>query len=100
MAQITIDIPQNDGKMDEAYARHINSLTENIKGQLMTSDQAYIWAYQVWRAGDKFTAIGKAFKKAGYYCALNYIPNGLQSLVVSKTPLGEPSGRLVTRRYL
>lgn len=100
MAQITIDIPKNDGQVDESYAKHIEVLAEDIKGQLKKSDQAYIWASQIWRAGDKFLALGKAFKQAGYHCALNYIPNGLQSLVVSKTPLGEPSGRLVTRRHL
>ena len=100
MATINITIEKNDGQMDESFCNAVNTITNDIKEQLKQNGYAMVYANKWWRAGDKFTVVGKAFKEAGYYCCLNYIPNVLQSLMVSKTPIGPASGCMVTRQYI
>lgn len=100
MKSIKIELPHIEGIDNEMFAKGVESLAEDIKCQLLENETAWVYASKLWRAGVQFKALGKAFKQAGYHCAINYICGDgsqmrLQSLMVSKKPVGEPSGTCI-----
>ena len=100
MEQMNINIPKNDGKVDDAFNKAVEKIVKEINGELRNNTTAMVYANHYAGAEQKFRFVAKEYIKQGYHCALNYIPNGLQALLVSKVEIGYPSGRLVTREWL
>lgn len=94
-----MNIKPNDNKYSDSENKILDNIRKDIIEQLEKSSIATVYAYGRWRAESFDRIIGKEFKQAGYYVAYDYIPNGYRSMIVSKIPIGQPSGRLVSREF-
>lgn len=92
-------IKENDFKYSDEEIKTINNIKNEILSQLEKDGIAYVYAYGRWRAESYDRIVGAEFKKARYYVAYDYIPNGYRNIIVSKMPIGAPTGMLVSRVY-
>ena len=95
-----LEIKENDFKMGEEHVAIIEKLAKSINEDLAKKNIAYVYATGRWRAETYDKIVAQEYKKAKYYVAMDYVPNGYRNLIVSKFPIGESSGRLVTRVHL
>jgi hypothetical protein len=95
-----LEIKENDFKMGIENAAIIENLANSINADLEKDNIAYVYAKGIWRAETYHKIVAQEYKKAKYYVAMDYIPNGYRNLIVSKFPIGESNGRLVTRVHL
>lgn len=93
-----MNIKPNDNKYTEAENKSLEYIRRDIMSQLEKSSTATIYAYGRWNAEGYDRIVGKEFKQAGYYVAYDYVPR-YRSMIVSKMPIGQPSGRLVSREF-
>jgi hypothetical protein len=92
-------IKPNDFQYSEKDNKVIDDIKNEILSQLEKDGIAYVYACRRWRAESYDRIVGERFKKAGYYVAYDYIPNGYRNIIVSKMPIGAPTGMLVSRVY-
>ena len=92
-------IKENDFKYSDEEIKTINNIKEDVLSQLEKYGEAYVYASGLWRAESFHKIVGNEFAKAKYYVAYDYIPKGYRNLIVSKKPIGAPSGLLVSRVY-
>ena len=95
-----MEIKPNDHKLTDDEKKSLDNIRKKVMEQLEVRTIAIIYAGNRWNAESYDMIVGKQFKDAGYYVAFDYVPNGYRSMIVSRLPIGEPSGRLVTRRFL
>ncbi len=95
-----MDIKPNDNKLNDNELAIIERIKQEVVKQLEKDSVATIYASNRWRAESYDRIVGGEFKKAGYYVAYDYVPNGYRSMIVSKIPIGQPTGRLVSRDFL
>lgn len=91
-------IKPNDHKYTDEENRILEKIRKDIIFQLEKSSSATIYAYGRCDAESYDRIIGKEFKQAGYYVAYDYVPR-YRSMIVSKRPIGQPTGRLVSRDF-
>jgi hypothetical protein len=94
-----MNIPTNDGVLNTVDNKVINEMTEKILSQLKTESTAQLYSYGTAYNESRAKIVGRAFANKGYYVAYDYVPNGYRNITVSKMPIGESSGRLVSRRW-
>lgn len=94
-----MNIPMNDGVLSTTDNKVINEMTDSILSQLNNGSTAQLYRYGTAYDESRARIVGKEFAKKGYYVAYDYVPNGYRNITVSKMPIGEPSGRLVSRRW-
>ena len=94
-----MNIPMNDGVLSTTDNKVINEMTESILRQLNNGNTAQLYRYGTAYNESRARIVGKEFAKKGYYVAYDYVPNGYRNITVSKMPIGEPSGCLVSRRW-
>lgn len=94
-----IMIKQNDFQYNDEENKTINRIKEDVMSQLEKYGEAYVYASGLWRAESFHKIVGKEFANAKYYVAYDYIPKGYRNLIVSKKPIGSPTGLLVSRAY-
>ena len=94
-----MNIPFNDGVLTDIENKVINEMTEKILNQLKTESVAQLYSYGTAYNESRARIVGREFAKKGYHVAYDYVPNGYRNITVSKMPIGEPSGRLVSRRW-
>lgn len=94
-----MEIKPNDNKYTEQENKILESIKRDIITQLEKSSIATVYRGNLWHGESFHKTVGQEFRKAGYYVAYDYVPNGYRSMVVSKMPLGEPSERLVSRTF-
>lgn len=94
-----MEIPVNDGRLNEKEQSIVDSIIKQALDGLKEYSITKVYKYSS-AGGEHYHRIaGRLLKEKGYYIAFDYIPNGYQGMVVSKSPLGEPSGRLVSREF-
>lgn len=93
-------IPKNDHKLSATDEKIADKLTLMIVEELEKNAIARIHRYNTAFREDICRVVGKEFKKNDYYVALDFVPNGFRSLIVSKTPIPCPTGRLVSIEFL
>lgn len=94
-----MEIAENDFIYNDEENKIIDRLVSEVVSQLGKSSTAIIYKGNLWNGESFHKVVGGRFKKKGYYVAYNYVPNGYQSLMVSKMPIGESGGRMVTRVF-
>lgn len=95
-----MEIRENDKKYTAEETGIIDRLTKEVMDELDKSSIVYIYKRFLWNAESYHRVVGGRFKEKGYYVAYDYVPNGYRNMVVSKMPIGHPSGRLVTRSWM
>lgn len=93
-------IKPNDKQYTAEEEKILNALREKISSQLEYNSTSIIFANGRWRAESFDRVIGDEFKKAGYYVAFDFIPSGYRSMIISKMPIGHPTGRFVSREFV
>lgn len=92
-------IKQNNGTLSEENQKIINSIVEEISTRLEKEDIVHFYAYQRWNAEYFDRIAADKFKQADYFVAMDFVPH-YRSLIVSKTRIPNPTGRLVSREFL
>ena len=92
-------IPKNDGKLTEADNKVIEMFRSQIVNELKTKSVVQCYNQQYVYAEAYCKILGKEFTSAGYYVAYDYVNGKFRNIIVSKMPIGEPSGRLVSRTW-
>lgn len=95
-----LEIKENDFKMGKENLAIIEKIASSINADLEKHNIAYVYAKGRWKAETYDKIVAQEYKKAKYYVAMDYVPYGYRSLIVSKFPIGESSGKLVTRVHL
>ena len=94
-----MNIPQNDGVLSQEEQATVDKITKEVLNGLKDCSMTKVYKSNLWRGEYYHRIVGSEFKKQGYYVAYDYVPNGYQGMVVSKHPIGEPSGRMVSREW-
>lgn len=94
-----MNIPFNDGKYSERENKAVEDMANQILNQLKNSSTAQVYKMSSGYGEPIARIVGKEFAKKGYHVAYDYVPNGYRNITVSKMPIGEPSGCLVSRRW-
>lgn len=89
----------NDGKYSERENKAVEDMTSQILKQLENGSTAQVYKMSSGYGEPIARVVGSEFAKKGYHVAYDYVPNGYRNITVSKMPIGEPSGRLVSRRW-
>jgi hypothetical protein len=94
-----MNIPTNDGVLTNGENKAVEDMANQILKQLENSSTAQVYMMSSGYGEPIARIVGKEFAKKGYHVAYDYVPNGYRNITVSKMPIGEPSGRLVSRRW-
>lgn len=94
------EIKKNDGQLTVKEQNVMDKLAKEVISKLETQTIVRIPTYGTAYREYLCREVGLKFKKAGYYAALDYVPNGFRNLIVGKVQIPEPTGRLVSIEFL
>lgn len=92
-------IPKNEMNLSAETQKTINKIVEEILTRLEKEDIVHFYAYQRWNAEYFDRIVADKFKQSNYFVAMDFVPH-YRSLIVSKTRIPNPTGRLVSRVFL
>lgn len=93
-------IKKNNGVLDPQTQQTIDKLVNEIVRQLETKTTAIVYKNHLWHTDGIARVVGRMFKKEGYHCAIDFVPNGYRSIIVSKIDIPHSCGRLVILEFI